>query len=115
MLLRETGEPLLERESGTGGTKRVVRLMASAVEERQDAVTDELFDLAAEAPRDQRRGDAPIRVEDGRNLGRRRPLRERRESNEVAEQDANVFLSFLRRRQVEMPETPVAPFPPSRP
>ena len=55
MLVRQLAQPALERKSGTCGAQSVVRLIASAVEARNDAVADELFHLAAELTRDQRR------------------------------------------------------------
>src|SRR4029079_19614895 len=88
----------------------MVARVAPAVEDREHAVADELLDLAAEPPGDQRRSDAPVRVEDGSELGRGRALGEAREPHEVTEENADVLVTLPRRRQVEMPKPLVAPF-----
>ena len=62
------------------------------------------------SPGDQRRRNAPVRVEHGSDLGRRRALGEAREPHEVAEENADVLLTLPRRRQIEVPESLVAPF-----
>ena len=48
MLFRELAKGVLERESGAGGSPRVVGLVAPTVEDRYDAVADELLHHAAE-------------------------------------------------------------------
>ena len=55
MIVRERRDLALERERRTGGSQRVVRLVASAVEDGEEAVSDELLELAAEVACDQRR------------------------------------------------------------
>ena len=63
---------------------------------------------------DQRRGGAPVGVEHGRDLGRRRSFGEGREVDEIGEQDADLLVPDTRRRQVQPPEPFVAPFPAGR-
>src|SRR5581483_12315643 len=63
MLIGDRAERLLQRECRARRAESVVGLVAATVERRGDAVPDELLELAAEPPRDQRRRDAPVRVE----------------------------------------------------
>ena len=109
VLLGDRGQPALQLERRTRGPDRVIRLIASVVEHRHQRVTDELLDLAAEPPRDQRRGGAPVGVEHGRDLGRRRLFREGREVDEIGEEDADLLMPGAGRRQVQAPEPLVAP------
>ena len=88
---------------------RVIGLVASVVEDRHDPVAHELLELAAEPPRDQRCGEAPVDVEDGGGLGRWGALRECGEADEVPEEHADVLVPLSRRRQIETPEPLVAP------
>ena len=87
----------------------MVGLVAAAVERGHDAVADELLHVAAELARDQRRGDAPVRIQHLGDLGRRRALGEGCEPDQVGEEDADVLAALTRRRQVEIPEALVAP------
>ncbi len=109
VLLGDRGQPALQLERRTRGPNRVIRLIASVVEHRHQRVTDELLDLAAEPPRDQRRGGAPVGVEHGRDLGRRRLFREGREVDEIGEEDADLLMPGAGRRQVQAPKPLVAP------
>src|SRR6476660_5229216 len=60
--------------------------------------------------RDQGRSDRPVRVEQLGDLGRRRALRERGESGDVTEEDADVLTALAGRREIEMPEALITPF-----
>ena len=106
---RERRDPLLQGERGARGGERVVGLVAAGVERGDDRVADELLEVAAQLARDQRRGDAPVRVEHRRDLRRRSALGVRREADEVAEEHADLLLPLARRREVERPEALVAP------
>jgi hypothetical protein len=88
--------------------------VVAAVEGRKHAVADELLQFAAELTRDERCGDSPVRLEHGRDLGRRRALGETCKADEVAEQDRDLLMTFACRRQVEVAEALVTPFAPGR-
>ena len=55
------------------------------------------------------RRSTPVGVEDGRDLGRRRPLGEAGEADEVAEEDADLLPALAGARQVESAEPLVPP------
>src|SRR5262249_58468341 len=102
----------LEREGRACGPERVIGLVAATVERGHDAVADELLDLAAEAPREQRRSDAPVRIEHLCDDCGRRAVGERRESDEIAEENADVLLAVARAREIKGAKTLLAPLPP---
>src|SRR5690242_2643729 len=111
MLIRELAECVLERECGAGGAPRMVRLVAAAVEDRDDAVADELLDHAAEPAGEQRGRGAPVRLQHAGCLDRRRARGEGRVTRQVAEEDADFLPALSRRREVEVTEALLAPLP----
>ena len=66
----QASNPALKCQGGTRCSLRMIGLVSSAVERGHDAVSGELLDISAELTRDQRRCDAPVRVEHGRRRRR---------------------------------------------
>src|SRR5580765_2259397 len=111
MLFRELAKGILERESGAGSSPRVVGLVAPAVEDRYDAVADELLHHAAEPTGQERGRRAPVRLQHDGCLDGCRARGEACVPDQVAEEHADVLVALSRRRQVEVSEALLTPFP----
>src|SRR4029079_1729389 len=91
----------LQSQSSTRRPQRVVGLVTAVVERGHHAVADELFHLPTEPTRDQRRRNAPVRVEHRGSSGRRGAFRETGEPDEIGKEDTHVLVALPSGRQVE--------------
>ena len=107
--LGNIGSCPLDREAGAGGTQSVIRLVAALVEDGKDLVADELRDLAVELVPDE--GSQPPEVGDQHrvHLGGRALFGERRETDEVGEQHADLLVAAQSLLQIQAAEALLVP------
>ncbi len=102
MAVAELLRSVTDRDGGPSCLQRVIGLVAQRIEGRQDRVTREMLDETVLPVDDFGHDGGPVPVEHVDDLGRRSPLREGREANEVGEQDRHLPLhaSEFRQRRV---------------